>query len=83
MWQTGSGTQTYMNMREVLANRASELMGSERGMGRSVQPNDHGNLSQSSNDIFPTAILVAASEALVSHLLPAHDFGQVVHQLLR
>ena len=69
VWQTGSGTQTNMNMNEVLANRASELMGGVRGMGRSVHPNDHVNLGQSSNDIFPTAMHVAAAEALVSHLL--------------
>ena len=71
VWQTGSGTQTNMNMNEVLANRASELMGGVRGTERSVHPNDHVNLGQSSNDIFPTAMHVAASEALVSHLLPA------------
>lgn len=71
VWQTGSGTQTNMNMNEVLANRASELMGGVRGTERSVHPNDHVNLGQSSNDIFPTAMHLAASEALVSHLLPA------------
>ena len=71
VWQTGSGTQTNMNMNEMLANRASELMGGERGVRRSVHPNDHVNLGQSSNDIFPTAMHVAASEALVSRLLPA------------
>ena len=71
VWQTGSGTQTNMNMNEVLANRASELMGGVRGIGRSLHPNDHVNLGQSSNDIFPTAMHVAAADALVSHLLPA------------
>ena len=65
VWQTGSGTQTNMNMNEVLANRASELMGGVRGTERSVHPNDHVNLGQSSNDIFPTAMHLAASEAVV------------------
>jgi len=71
VWQTGSGTQSNMNMNEVLANRASELLGGPRGEGRLVHPNDHVNLGQSSNDIFPTAMHVAASVALGEHLLPA------------
>ena len=60
VWQTGSGTQTNMNVNEVLANRASELLGGERGEGRLVHPNDDVNRSQSSNDVFPTAMHVAA-----------------------
>ncbi|CAG4883325.1 fumarate hydratase (fumarase C),aerobic Class II [Georgfuchsia toluolica] len=71
IWQTGSGTQTNMNMNEVLANRASELMGGERGTGRLVHPNDDVNLGQSSNDIFPSAMHVAASRGIVSQVLPA------------
>ncbi|WP_430407624.1 class II fumarate hydratase [Hydrogenophaga sp.] len=71
VWQTGSGTQTNMNLNEVLANRASELMGGERGEGRLVHPNDDVNRSQSSNDVFPTAMHVAAVEAITSGLLPA------------
>ncbi|HEY8100129.1 MAG TPA: class II fumarate hydratase [Burkholderiaceae bacterium] len=71
IWQTGSGTQTNMNMNEVLANRASELMGGERGAARLVHPNDDVNLGQSSNDIFPTAMHVAASLQIVNKLLPA------------
>lgn len=71
VWQTGSGTQTNMNMNEVLANRASELLGGERGMGRRVHPNDHVNLGQSSNDIFPTAMHVAAVSSLHDALRPA------------
>jgi fumarate hydratase class II len=71
IWQTGSGTQTNMNMNEVLANRASELLGGERGSARLVHPNDDVNLGQSSNDIFPTAMHVAASIGIVAHLLPA------------
>ena len=71
VWQTGSGTQTNMNMNEVLANRASELLGGERGKGRRVHPNDDVNRSQSSNDVFPTAMSVAAVEATVHRLLPA------------
>ena len=71
VWQTGSGTQTNMNVNEVLANRASELLGGERGEGRLVHPNDDVNRSQSSNDVFPTAMHVAAVEALTHRLLPA------------
>ena len=71
VWQTGSGTQTNMNMNEVLANRASELLGSKRGQQRLVHPNDHVNLGQSTNDIFPTAMHVAAAAALTAELLPA------------
>ncbi len=71
VWQTGSGTQTNMNLNEVLANRASELLGGERGMARLVHPNDEVNQGQSSNDIFPTAMHVAACLALHGRLLPA------------
>ncbi|RKH51395.1 class II fumarate hydratase [Corallococcus sp. AB050B] len=70
VWQTGSGTQTNMNCNEVLANRASELLGGERGEGRKVHPNDDVNKGQSSNDVFPTAMSVAAVEAVVKHMLP-------------
>jgi fumarate hydratase class II len=73
VWQTGSGTQSNMNMNEVLANRASELLGGERGQGRKVHPNDDVNMGQSSNDIFPTAMHVAAARAVAQHLLPALD----------
>jgi fumarate hydratase, class II len=71
VWQTGSGTQTNMNVNEVLANRASELLGGSRGEGRLVHPNDEVNLGQSSNDIFPTAMHVAASLGIANSLLPA------------
>ncbi len=71
IWQTGSGTQTNMNMNEVLANRASELMGGERGEARLVHPNDDVNRGQSSNDVFPTAMYVAAAEQVERHLIPA------------
>lgn len=71
VWQTGSGTQTNMNMNEVLANRASEILGGERGQKRLVHPNDEVNLGQSSNDIFPTGMHVAASLAVSRQLLPA------------
>ena len=71
VWQTGSGTQTNMNMNEVLANRASEIAGGVRGMERRVHPNDEVNLGQSSNDIFPTAMHVAAVIGITSHLIPA------------
>ena len=71
IWQTGSGTQTNMNMNEVLANRASELLGGERGMERKVHPNDDVNKGQSSNDVFPTAMHVAAAQGIHHQLLPA------------
>jgi fumarate hydratase, class II len=71
VWQTGSGTQTNMNVNEVLANRASELLGGARGSGRRVHPNDDVNRGQSSNDVFPTAMHVAAALALAHHLQPA------------
>ncbi len=70
VWQTGSGTQTNMNMNEVLANRASEILGGERGEGRLVHPNDHVNRGQSSNDVFPTAMHVAAMQAIEGKLIP-------------
>jgi fumarate hydratase class II len=70
-WQTGSGTQTNMNVNEVLANRASELMGGARGEARLVHPNDDVNKGQSSNDTFPTAMHVAATIALERTLKPA------------
>ena len=70
IWQTGSGTQSNMNMNEVLANRASELLGGVRGMERKVHPNDDVNKSQSSNDVFPTAMHVAAVIAIREQLTP-------------
>lgn len=73
VWQTGSGTQTNMNVNEVIANRASELLGGERGESRLVHPNDEVNKSQSSNDVFPTASHVAVVDALTNKLLPAID----------
>src|SRR5438445_5639868 len=71
VWQTGSGTQTNMNMNEVLANRASEILGGERGEERLVHPNDDVNKGQSSNDVFPTALHVAAVEAVRAHVQPS------------
>jgi len=71
VWQTGSGTQTNMNMNEVLANRASQLLGGAVGETRLVHPNDDVNRGQSSNDVFPTAMNVAALTALEAKLLPA------------
>ena len=70
VWQTGSGTQTNMNVNEVISNRAIELAGGEMGSKKPVHPNDHVNMSQSSNDTFPTAMHVAAAQALVA-MLPA------------
>src|SRR5256885_12732935 len=71
VWQTGSGTQTNMNMNEVLANRASEILGGPRGEGRLVHPNDDVNKGQSSNDVFPTAMHVAAVPAVVHQAISA------------
>jgi hypothetical protein len=71
VWQTGSGTQTNMNMNEVLANRASEILGGERGEKRLVHPNDDVNKGQSTNDVFPTAMSVAAVDALRAQVIPA------------
>ncbi|MCC6214209.1 MAG: class II fumarate hydratase [Polyangiaceae bacterium] len=71
VWQTGSGTQTNMNVNEVLANRASELLGGERGEARLVHPNDHVNRGQSSNDVFPTAISLACTRAVREDVLPS------------
>ncbi len=71
VWQTGSGTQTNMNLNEVIANRASELLGGMRGEARKVHPNDDVNRGQSSNDVFPTAMHIAAARAITQHLLPA------------
>jgi fumarate hydratase class II len=71
VWQTGSGTQSNMNINEVLANRASELLGGSRGKVRLAHPNDEVNLGQSSNDIFPTAMHVAAVIGITQKLLPA------------
>lgn len=79
IWQTGSGTQTNMNMNEVLANRASEILGSTRGKDRKVHPNDHVNRGQSSNDVFPTAMHVAAVGAIRSRLIPALE---ALHNIL-
>jgi fumarate hydratase class II len=84
VWQTGSGTQSNMNANEVLANRASELLGGERGEQRLVHPNDEVNLSQSSNDVFPSAINVAASIAVADQLLPAlHSLRAVLEDKAR
>jgi fumarate hydratase class II len=71
VWQTGSGTQTNMNANEVISNRAIELLGGELGSKQPVHPNDHVNMSQSSNDTFPGAMSVATAEQVVHELLPA------------
>jgi len=77
VWQTGSGTQTNMNLNEVIANRANELLGGKLGAKQPVHPNDHVNMSQSSNDSFPTAMHIAAATDIVTDLIPA------LSQLLR
>ncbi len=70
IWQTGSGTQTNMNTNEVIANRAIELAGGELGSKTPIHPNDHVNMSQSSNDTFPTAMHIAATEQIIHRLIP-------------
>jgi fumarate hydratase, class II len=71
VWQTGSGTQTNMNLNEVIANRANQLLGGELGAKKPVHPNDHVNMSQSSNDSFPTAMHIAAAQCILADLVPA------------
>jgi fumarate hydratase class II len=71
VWQTGSGTQSNMNLNEVIANRASELLGGKPGAKHPIHPNDHVNLGQSSNDTFPTAMHIAAADEIARHLNPA------------
>jgi fumarate hydratase class II len=71
VWQTGSGTQSNMNANEVISNRAIEMLGGEQGSKKPVHPNDHVNMSQSSNDTFPTAMHVACAEEVVHRLVPA------------
>src|SRR5256714_7185711 len=71
VWQTGSGTQTNMNLNEVIANRANELLGGKLGAKQPVHPNDHVNMSQSSNDSFPTAMHIAAALRITADLIPA------------
>lgn len=71
VWQTGSGTQTNMNVNEVISNRAIEIAGGERGSKKPVHPNDHVNMSQSSNDTFPTAMYIAAAQVVVHKLIPS------------
>jgi fumarate hydratase class II len=71
VWQTGSGTQTNMNLNEVIANRANELLGGKLGAKQPVHPNDHVNMSQSSNDSFPTAMHIAAATRITTDLVPA------------
>ncbi|OEC97824.1 MULTISPECIES: class II fumarate hydratase [unclassified Rhizobium] len=71
VWQTGSGTQSNMNANEVISNRAIEMLGGVKGSKKPVHPNDHVNMSQSSNDTYPTAMHIACAEQIVHHLLPA------------
>src|SRR5690606_29437574 len=71
VWQTGSGTQSNMNANEVISNRAIEKLGGEMGSKKPVHPNDHVNMSQSSNDTYPTAMHIACAERIVHDLLPA------------
>jgi fumarate hydratase, class II len=80
VWQTGSGTQTNMNLNEVIANRANELLGGKLGAKAPVHPNDHVNMSQSSNDAFPTAMHIAAAMRITADLIPA--LGEL-HRALR
>ncbi|TCT40877.1 class II fumarate hydratase [Martelella mediterranea] len=70
VWQTGSGTQSNMNANEVISNRAIEILGGEKGSKKPVHPNDHVNMSQSSNDTYPTAMHIACAEQITHHLIP-------------
>jgi fumarate hydratase, class II len=80
VWQTGSGTQTNMNLNEVIANRANERLGGKLGAKQPVHPNDHVNMSQSSNDSFPTAMHIAAATGILADLIPALE---MLHRALR
>ena len=71
VWQTGSGTQTNMNVNEVIANRAIEILGGKKGTKKPVHPNDHVNKSQSTNDVFPTAMHISVAEETIKKLLPS------------
>jgi fumarate hydratase, class II len=71
VWQTGSGTQTNMNVNEVIANRAIEIMGGKKGSKKPVHPNDHVNKSQSTNDVFPTAMHISVAQETINKLLPS------------
>ena len=71
VWQTGSGTQTNMNVNEVIANRAIEMMGGKKGSKKPVHPNDHVNKSQSTNDVFPTAMHISVAQETINKLLPS------------
>ena len=70
VWQTGSGTQTNMNVNEVIANRAIEILGGKKGTKKPVHPNDHVNKSQSTNDVFPTAMHMAIAIRTTDELIP-------------
>jgi fumarate hydratase class II len=91
VWQTGSGTQSNMNANEVISNRAIEMLGGEMGSKKPVHPNDHVNMSQSSNDTYPTAMHIAAAEEIVHRLLPAlvklrdalHDKAENWHDIVK
>src|ERR1700731_3057511 len=80
VWQTGSGTQTNMNVNEVIANRANEKLGGALGAKSPIHPNDHVNMSQSSNDSFPTAMHIAAAMRITDDLIPALE---MLHRALR
>jgi fumarate hydratase, class II len=80
VWQTGSGTQTNMNLNEVIANRANEMLGGKLGAKAPIHPNDHVNMSQSSNDSFPTAMHIAAATSMTDDLIPALE---QLHRALR
>ncbi|MGA0595913.1 class II fumarate hydratase [Enterovirga sp. CN4-39] len=91
VWQTGSGTQSNMNANEVISNRAIEMLGGEMGSKKPVHPNDHVNMSQSSNDTYPTAMHIACAEEVVHRLLPAlqklrnalNDKAQAWHHIIK
>ena len=82
VWQTGSGTQTNMNVNEVIANRAIEMMGGKKGSKKPVHPNDHVNKSQSTNDVFPTAMHMAIAMEAIEKLIPSLNSVSYTHLTL-
>ena len=82
VWQTGSGTQTNMNVNEVIANRAIEILGGRKGTKKPVHPNDHVNKSQSTNDVFPTAMHIAIAMETKKKLLPSLEPVSYTHLTL-
>ena len=82
VWQTGSGTQTNMNVNEVIANRAIEILGGKKGTKKPVHPNDHVNKSQSTNDVFPTAMNISVAKETISKMMPSLKIIEISTSIL-